>query len=304
MDGAIGTRMEAEYGLTPDNEIALAAHACSDAGRKALTELWTGYADAAKKRKLPFLVNTPTRKANRERVEHSRFSPSIIGDNVRFLRSVFAETDLAKIRFGGTVGCRGDAYTGAEGIDAEQARQFHAWTIERFADAGVDYIYAGIMPNLPETTGLVRACADAGLPCIISFMIRRDGRIVDGTPLHDAIAETDACSARQPVCYSTNCVHPDTVSEALTAKYNQTSLVRERFLGIMPNASPLPPDQLDGSGTLYQSSPEELAGCFRKLLKRMNVKIVGGCCGTDQTHLAALADATLENTAIFPKEHR
>jgi S-methylmethionine-dependent homocysteine/selenocysteine methylase len=49
-----------------------------------------------------------------------------------------------------------------------------------------DFLYAGIMPALPEAVGMAQAMADSGLPYIISFMIRQDGRLLDGSTSNKA----------------------------------------------------------------------------------------------------------------------
>lgn len=68
-------------------------------------------------------------------------------------------------------------------------RKFFTDQAGLFCDAGVDFLYAGIMPALPEAAGMARAHgAKPGVPYIISFTIQKDGRLIDGTTIHDAIA--------------------------------------------------------------------------------------------------------------------
>ena len=131
---------------------------------------------------------------------------------------------------------------------AAQARAFHRWQAEALAGAGLDYLYAGIMPTLPEALGMAQAMGDTGLPYIISFTIQKDGRLIDGTAVDAAIGAIDEGTARPPVCYMTNCVHPDIALQALEQPFNRTERVRARFWGIQANASPLPYDQLPGRG--------------------------------------------------------
>lgn len=52
-----------------------------------------------------------------------------------------------------------------------------------FLEAKVDFLYAGIMPALVEAIGMARAMENTGLPYIISFMIRSDGKLIDGTTI-------------------------------------------------------------------------------------------------------------------------
>ena len=82
----------------------------------------------------------------------------------------------------------------------------------------------------------------------------------------------------------TNCVHPCIVYEALAHNFNQTEVVRTRFIGIQANTSALSYSELDSSADLQSSSPADLAEGMMKLKSEYDVRIFGGCCGTDDTH--------------------
>ena len=137
--------------------------------------------------------------------------------------------------------------------------------------------------------GIASAMADTNLPYIISLTIQGDGRLIDGTPITDAIDKVDAFVRRKPVCYMTNCVHPVIVSKALAQPFNQTATVKSRFLGLQANTSALPYSQLDDSADLRTSAPEELAKGMLRLKTENGFRIFGGCCGTDARHMEAMA---------------
>ena len=86
-----------------------------------------------------------------------------------------------------------------------------------------------------EATGMARAMSDTGIPYIISFTIQKDGKLIDGHTIDYAIRFIDDNVSRKPVCYMTNCVHPCIVYEALAHNFNQTEVVRTRFIGIQAN---------------------------------------------------------------------
>ncbi len=50
--------------------------------------------------------------------------------------------------------------------------------------------------------------AATGLPYIISFCIGKDGRILDGTTLDEAIDKIDSEAHRPPIGYGVNCFYP------------------------------------------------------------------------------------------------
>lgn len=288
MEGALGERLKREYALTPHRNVALAAMIYSRRGRTALKALWGEYMEIAQKYGLPFLATTPTRRANRDRTARAGLSARIISDNVSFLRGLQRESGLLMYA-GGLMGCKGDAYTGEGALSQAEAREFHRWQADLFCEAGADFLFAGIMPAVPEAAGMAQAMGDAGLPYIISFTIQEAGTLIDGASISDAIAYIDKSVNQKPVCYMANCVHPKILYGALSKPFNQNDLVRRRFLGIQANTSPLPYGQLDGAAQLHCAEPKALAREMLKLREISDIKIFGGCCGTDGRHMKEIA---------------
>ena len=224
----------------------------------------------------------------------SPYGEELISDNVEFYRKLQREAmekDPAHtdIYLGGMMGCKGDAYKGTGALSADEAYEYHTWQTKLFAKAKVDFLYAAIMPTLPEAIGMAEAMAETGLPYIISLMIRTNGRMIDGTTIHTAIETIENSIEIKPLFYMTNCVHPVNVAKALAWDFNQTELVKKRFRGIQANASPLTPEELDGCCHIVSSEPVELAEEIIKLHNRYGFRILGGCCGTDERHIEELA---------------
>lgn len=288
MEGALGERLKREYNLLSDENVGLADIIYRDGGKEALHTLWTQYLDIAVKYNLPFLAATPTRRANKERVFKAGYDEDIVFDNVSFLKKL-KNTTAAEMFIGGLMGCKGDAYKATGILQSDEAQEFHFWQADLFRQAGVDYLYAGIMPAVSEAIGMAGAMEQTALPYIISLMILENGKLPDGTTIHDAILQIDQCVGRKPICYMTNCVHPDILYKALCYDFNQTSLVRQRFHGIQANTSALPPEKLDNSIELKYSDDKELGQSIRRLAGIISLKIVGGCCGTDNSHINQIA---------------
>lgn len=288
LDGALAERLKREYGIAPHQHVAWGSLIYSEAGRNALSALWKQYIRVAEKYRLPFAAVAPTRRANKERVGLSEYNEKIISDNIDFLKGIRKSAGV-EMFVGGLMGCKGDAYKAEDALLAKDAREFHAWQADLFARAGADFLYAGLMPALPEAIGMAKALEQTGLPYIISFMIRGNGRLIDGTSIDEAIARIDGETHLGPACYMVNCVHPSVLYQALTADFNDTDLVRKRFHGIQANASPLSPEELDASEELKTSDCIELAEGIKKCGELVAMTIVGGCCGTDHTHLEQIA---------------
>jgi len=288
MEGAVGERLKREYGLIFNEDVAMADLVYSEKSLVALKNIWNEYISVAAANHLPFIATTPTRRANQERVFHSKYNAHIIQDNVQFLKKS-QQSSRIEMYVGGLIGCKGDAYKATEVLSVDDAKSFHSWQATLFQEAEVDFLFAGIMPALSEAIGMAKAMEETRLPYIISFMIRKNGKLIDGTTIHDAIKEIDHETERKPLCYMTNCVHPLVLKEALTYSFNNTELVKNRFHGLQANTSRLSPEELDNCVDLKASDSADLAEDMINLNEYISMKIYGGCCGTTKSHMQEIA---------------
>lgn len=288
MEGALGERLKREYGIRTDGQAGMAHLMYAEESREALRSLWLAYAAIAGRHGLPILATTPTRRANRHSIAKSGLPMHTLQENLHFLQSV-QEASQTDFLAGGMMGCAGNAYTGEGCLPYDEALALHRWAAEEFRLAGADFLLAALQPTLPEATAIAQAMAESGLPYLVSFTLQSNGKLIDDTPLWQAIVHIDESVSRKPVFYMTNCVHTSIVCEALFQPFNQTAAVRERFLGIQANTSPLPYSLLDASPILYTSPPDELAAGMRRLRQEFGFRLFGGCCGTDDRHLEAIA---------------
>lgn len=289
-EGAVVERLRHEFHVPLDEQIVHAGLIYNQQHKQQLATIYRQYLDIAEVRQLPLLLMTPTRRANKERIAASSCKDkAVLADNVAFLAGL-RDQYTTPVYIGGLTSCRGDAYSKQKHFSIEEAFEFHLPTLLDFKKAGVDYLFAGIMPELTEAMGMAKAMEATGLPYIISFMIGRNGRLLDGTFIHEAIEEIDKQTLRKPICYMANCVHPDILHEALLHPMNDTELVKARFNGIQANASNLSPEELNGCSYLKSAPAAELSDRLMTLLWDFPLKICGGCCGTDASHLQLFAD--------------
>ena len=256
-------------------------------GRRELSGLYRRYWEIALAADLPFMMCTPTWRANRERVEHAGVNPSINGDAVFYLRSLRDAWDTAegRVMIGGMIGCKNDCYQPAAALSSGEATRFHAWQIDRLAAAGVDFLIAETLPSVAEANGIAHAMAGTGLPYIISFVIDRHGRVLDGSSLTAAMASIDAGAFRPPLGYMVNCAHP-----GFLRADSQPPGLFGRLVGYQANASSLDHCDLDGASELQADDVADWGRLMRGLNRNFGVKILGGCCGTGVEHLRALID--------------
>ena len=288
-EGAVGQRIEREFMLAPDPHLVYAPLIYDERGKTALEIIYRSYLRIAARYQLPMLLMTNTRRANRERMAASQYGDRpVMRDYAEFLRGI-ADDYACDTYIGGMIGCKHDAYSGSEGLSTADAIAFHRWQLDQFAGAPIDYLFAGIMPTLPEAVGMAQVMAEIGLPYIISLMINERGTLLDGASIDSAISEIDSKSQRPPLSYVTNCVHPGLLRDALAQPCNRTANVRARFRGIQANAARLDLAAIDGARTLQTTTPEALCAAFQALHADFPMQIYGGCCGTDDRHIEALA---------------
>lgn len=297
-EGAIAERLKNEFKVEFDQYVNHASLIYEVP--EILTVLYKQYINIAQKYNIPIMLMTPTRKVNFETTRYSKFSDrNMISDSCVYLNDLRREySDFHdKIFIGGLLGCKGDAYRSDNALGIEESYEFHKIQVNIFKKEKIDFLFAGIMPALSESVGMARAMADSGIPYIISFMIRKEGFLLDGTSISDAIALIDSIVNPQPVGYMANCIHPLTLKTALANEINLNSQLPKRFLGIQANASTLSPEELNNCGILHQENFDEMINEIFFLIKKYDFKILGGCCGTNDIFIEKLAKRLHENLA-------
>jgi len=291
-EGAVIERLRRNTDLELDPDIVNSAFIYDDMKRAALETIYREYLDIGCQYDLPLFLSTPTWRASRERIATAGYArQDVNGDNFRFfdtLRNSYGEY-AKKVAICGLLSCRGDAYNQAEALSAAEAHEFHAWQATKLAEAGVDLLLAATLPALNEATGLASALAATGKPYIVSFIARPEGTLLDGTPLKEAIASIDAAVSPKPLAYMVNCTHASIFRNALLNEFNSSPYVRERIVGLLANTAALTPEELNNSTELVAEAPEAFGQSVADLQGEFGMKILGGCCGTDDRHIRSLA---------------
>ena len=309
-EGAVIERLRRPESVQLDEYVVNSALIYHETGRSALKSICRQYLEIGFRYNLPLIISTPTWRAGRERIASAGLAGrDVNGDNFRFLASLRASYGdyASKVAICGLMSCRGDAYKPSEAMTSSDARAFHAWQAEALAAAGVDFLLAATLPALREAIGLAQALAATGLPYMVSFVARPDGTLLDGTPLNDAIASIDASTSPRPLAYLINCTHASTFRSAVLHDSNSSQLVRDRIIGLLANTAALSPEELDASPELVSEAPEIFGRCVSALHSDLHMKILGGCCGTDERHIERLAlnlstsrNLVVEGVAVRP----
>ena len=292
-EGAVIERLRRDESVTLDPHVLHAGMIYDEAGRAALERIYRSYLDVGREFGMPMIVSPPTWRANPERLTAAGFTENrdVNGDACRFLADIRASYGgyAEHVYIGGLIGCRGDAYDPSSALSEDEAKTFHRWQARSLAAAGVDFLMAATLPAAKEAIGISEAFAEYGLPYVISPVLRAAGTLLDGTSFQRLVEEIDATVSPQPTAYMVNCTHPSNFTAALRIECVRSVTLTERVIGLQANTSELSPEELDGSAALHASSSREFADAMLRVRDEFDMRIFGGCCGTDEEHIRAIA---------------
>ncbi|MEM6460662.1 MAG: homocysteine S-methyltransferase family protein [Pseudomonadota bacterium] len=260
--------------------------------RDALGRYFDHYLEMAATSRSGFVLNTVTwrgcvewaPKLGRSAKDLMRLSRDAVA-LARGIRSKW-QGRVSPLILSGTVGPAGDGYAPEFALDPATAILLHGPQLRVFADEGVDMVCATTMTHVGEAVGIVQAAQRLNLPVVVSFTVDTDGCLPMGDPLGEAIAATDAATSGAPLYYMVNCAHPDHFRAALQTKAEWVT----RIGGLRANASRLSHAELDGASALDDGDPQEFGRLHRELAALLpNLRVIGGCCGTDHRHIASIS---------------
>ena len=264
----------------------------TEKGRADLTAYFERFIALARQTGRGFVMDAPTWRAGtawagplgqtlQEVIETNRRA-------VDFVSAIRArhETEDLPILINGLVGPAGDAYAPDTQLAPQDALLIHAPQLHALGRAGVDLISAMTLTHAGEATGIVQAAREIDIPVVISFTLETDGRLPSGQPLGEAIAEVDEATRNAPLYYMINCAHPDHFRGVVDTSAPWT----QRIGGIRSNASRMSHAELDEAEVLDDGDPLELGRLNTALLEHLpNIRVLGGCCGTDHRHVGCMA---------------
>lgn len=292
-DGGIETHVMFDTSYEMDPDIQVAGMAADPEGRKVLEDTYRRYIEAAAEHDLPVVIGTPTFRASANFV---RAAGRDDGDVERLNRDA-AELHWAiresvghePVFIAGVLGPSGDAYTPGDAGDAGAAAGYHRRQAAELAESGVDFLFAATFPAVEEGIGASRAMGSTRLPYVISWVLDGDGDVLDGTPLTEAVGRVDDGADPAPLIHSISCVHPTVAARAIERLREDAPELVARVGELKANGSPLPTDQLILLDHPEADEPEKFAAEVSALLDPDGLHVLGGCCGTTDAHMRALA---------------
>lgn len=270
----------------------------TDAGRAALRRYYAPYLDLAEQHDVGFVIDTPTWRASLDWGARLGYDPirlaAINRRAVEFVTALADERPNLQRVVNGVIGPRGDGYVVGSTMSASEAAAYHGLQSRAFAEAGADMISAITMTYAEEAIGITRAAGSVSLPAVVSLTVETDGRMPSGQTLADAIAQIDAATNTPPAYYMVNCAHPTHFIDRLDPSADWLG----RIQGVRANASTMSHAELDAATELDRGDIRLLADNYAQLASVLDLRVIGGCCGTDHEHVGNVFDRLVTSRVV------
>lgn len=269
--------------------------------RLILREYYEQLLALAKKYAVTVVLDSVTWVANRDRGAALGYSPATLRqsniDAIALMADVRASSGDSSSLLCGHLGPRGDGYSAIDLMTPSEAAEYHSEQMDAYHGTDVDFVGAFTLTNAEEAAGIVLAAKAYGLPVSISFTLETDGCLPSGMSLSDAIEFVDALTDSYALHYLVNCAHPEHVKPALSGP--PESAIETRLKGVVANASSASHAELDEAEFLDEGNPLELAHQMAQLHRdNPQLKILGGCCGTNLHHMQHIIEQVLDSKKI------
>ena len=262
-----------------------------------IREYYRQYLELAKKFGTGFILESATWRANPDWggkldfSERALFNINLLAIvQLQMLKQEYMDA-VNPIWISGCIGPRRDGYQVMDAMVSQMAKEYHALQIEAFKKAGADMVTALTLNYIEEGLGIVESAKENHIPVVISFTVETDGNLPSGETLQQAIEIIDGATGSYPSYYMVNCAHPSHFAHQL----KETSGWTDRIMGIRANASTKSHAELDESPILDAGDKNDLALRYKKMKSLLpNLKVYGGCCGTDVGHIEAICNSITE----------
>jgi homocysteine S-methyltransferase len=265
----------------------------TEAGLSRYRAIMENYLRIAREHQIGIVLDTPTWRANPDWGAKLGYDAGALRRAnigwVNYLIDLRSEWEMSGTPcvINGVIGPRSDGYRTGD-MDCEESQAYHNPQIAAFAESEADMVSALTLTNVSEAIGIVRAARMRAVPCMISFTVETDGKLVTGKSLREAIETVDRETDQYPLYYSINCAHPTHFEQA----FEMGGPWLQRIGCIKANSSMRSHAELDNSDALDAGDPLDLSRRLCALRRTLPaLKVLGGCCGTDHRLAAAICEA-------------
>jgi 5-methyltetrahydrofolate--homocysteine methyltransferase len=184
----------------------------------------------------------------------------------------------------GSVGPTGDLLAPLGALTEEEAVEIFVEQIEGLREGGADVVWIETMSAAEEIRAAARAAMRVGMPFTVTASFDTAGRTMMGVA-PEAFAKLFASFESAPLAIGANCGVG--ASDLLVSIVEMTENHPDAIVIAKANAG-VP--QWHGAHIHYSGTPELMA-VYAGLAVDSGARIVGGCCGSQPTHVAAMRRA-------------
>ena len=198
----------------------------------------------------------------------------------------------------GSMGPTGDVLVPLGERTLGEAVDAFAEQAEGLRRGGVDVAWIETMYAENELEAAVRAVKEVGLPFLVTMTFDTAGRTMMGIRPQD-VPGLAPCRAHGPLGIGANCgVGPaqllDSILGLRATAERETIIVAKSNCGL--------PEMGDDMQVRYDGTPEIMAD-YACMARDAGARIIGGCCGTTASHLAAMRDALQRRPPAEAPDH-
>ena len=195
-----------------------------------------------------------------------------------------ADSAGRRVVVAGSVGPTGDLLAPLGPLTEDEATEIFVEQIEGLREGGADVVWIEPMSAPGEIAAAARAAIAVGMPFTATASFDTAGKTMMGLA-PDAFAEAFDGFDPAPLAFGANCGVG--AADLLVSILGMTQARPDKIVIAKANAG-VP--QWHGAHIHYSGSPE-LMGVYAGLAVDAGARIIGGCCGTKPTHLAAMRKA-------------
>lgn len=272
LDGAMGTMLQAR-GLRPGQS--------PEELNLTLPEVVAGvhreYLDAGAD-----IIVTNTFGGSRAKLEHYGLQDRVAEINARAV-AIAREVCGDRAYVAASIGPTGQFVEPVGDVSFDEMAAIFREQARALVDAGADSITLETFLDIKEIRAAVIAIREisSDIPVIAQLTFDNEGRTVLGTSPEAAAVTLEAAGAD---IVGSNCgLGPDGICDVMAAMRRVTRLP------LISQANAGLPALVDGV-TVFPGTPDDMTAFHDRLLD-LNVRIIGGCCGTTPAHIRAIREA-------------
>lgn len=235
------------------------------------------------------VVETNSFGANRLKLEKYNLGEKLQDINFQAVR--IAKEISGSCFVGASIGPLGEFIQPWGQVTAHQALDLFKEQIAVLAEGGADLIVVETMMYLKEARlAIIAAKQVCDLPIVCQLTFNENGRTLTGTGAKAGLLTLNAVDID---VIGANCgTGPDKMLQVVETMNPCT----DKPLIFQPNAGN---PRLSQGETAFSVTPEEFSGWMREFVQK-GARVIGGCCGTDYSHIRAMIEKTKDISP--PKE--